>query len=453
MTVYNPSRRDEQLLADYSDSPPSFTVKFFPEHWLINNSRPNLYHTPISFLLDDIRQRRIPPDWLQSFDQHGVTFYDVELEDHRDGAEKASKERIVLPMDAESLWADILLERERSGKITTEEEALDLESRLLAATSPPLCLDPDPIVSRIANTALRAGALETPTAFRKKDAAAENERGNAIKARQAKIMSLMNPHAAQPRLPRAPLFDVIQRKRAQPQPLAPHAPQHAPFQNPDPHATSMQAQAQQQQPLQEPTAETPTSAQNSQAARKKLILKQGSKTEELPMQSATPEAIAEASQMPGSAQIKRKASLTAPTPPPPQQKKKPNGIKPSPSVEATPVSAHSQLPVVPPQPPQPVAYQLPPSTSAAIPFGANGKPKPQNTLAKKSSQPQLPQVKKEPQMGRPMMMPGQGQAGMHPGQIPATGANVGQTPSQQHAALPAQVQVNQNQSKPSTPAP
>lgn len=106
-------------------------------------------------MLDDIRERRIPPDWLQSFDQHGVTFYDgangtarfqrsvadsnisctgcliVELEDHRDGPEKPSKERIVLPMDAESLWTDIRLERERSGKITTEEEALDLESRLL----------------------------------------------------------------------------------------------------------------------------------------------------------------------------------------------------------------------------------------------------------------------------------------------------------------------------------
>lgn len=55
----------------------------------------------------------------------------VELEDHRDSPEKPSKERIVLPMDAESLWTDIRLEQERSGKITTEEEALDLESRLL----------------------------------------------------------------------------------------------------------------------------------------------------------------------------------------------------------------------------------------------------------------------------------------------------------------------------------
>lgn len=38
-------------------------------------------------------------------------------------------------MDAESLWTDIRLERERSGKITTEEEALDLESRLLVRDS------------------------------------------------------------------------------------------------------------------------------------------------------------------------------------------------------------------------------------------------------------------------------------------------------------------------------
>lgn len=48
MSLYNPTRHDEQLLSQFSSSPPSFTINFYPDHWLINNSRPHLYHTPIA---------------------------------------------------------------------------------------------------------------------------------------------------------------------------------------------------------------------------------------------------------------------------------------------------------------------------------------------------------------------------------------------------------------------
>lgn len=48
MSVYNPPRQQDWILSQFADSPPSFTIKLYPEHWLINNSRPNLYHTPIS---------------------------------------------------------------------------------------------------------------------------------------------------------------------------------------------------------------------------------------------------------------------------------------------------------------------------------------------------------------------------------------------------------------------
>lgn len=48
MSIYNPTRLHEQILQLHTEDPPSFTVHLYPEHWLINNSRPNLYHTPIS---------------------------------------------------------------------------------------------------------------------------------------------------------------------------------------------------------------------------------------------------------------------------------------------------------------------------------------------------------------------------------------------------------------------
>lgn len=57
----------------------------------------------------------------------------IELVDHRtvNEGEVPTKERVVLPLDSESLWNDIRSEPGRSGKQMTDEEALDLESRIL----------------------------------------------------------------------------------------------------------------------------------------------------------------------------------------------------------------------------------------------------------------------------------------------------------------------------------
>lgn len=183
----------------------------------------------------------------------------------------------MLPLDPESLWTDIRLEQARTGKVVNEEEALDMEARILvgflslklngklnpthapalilqAATSPPLCLEPDVLVSRIANAALRSSALPVPAAFKLKSEVAQNEDDDAIKARDAKIMSLMNPHKSRPNHPSARLLEIIQRKQAG------AAGQQAMMQHADPHAhanpfssaqqTNQMQQAVQQQILQ-----------------------------------------------------------------------------------------------------------------------------------------------------------------------------------------------------------
>jgi len=65
-----------------------------------------------------------------------------------------------------------------------------------AATSPPLCLDPDPLITRIVNTSLRDSAISPPAAFKRKQDAVNSEKDDAAKAQEGKIMALMNPHVA-----------------------------------------------------------------------------------------------------------------------------------------------------------------------------------------------------------------------------------------------------------------
>ncbi|KAG8905047.1 Transcription factor spt20 [Tulasnella sp. 403] len=490
MTVYNPTRFYEQLLSQYAHCPPSFTVNFYQEHWLINNSRPNLYHTPISFLLDNIRERRIPPDWLQSFDQHGVTFYDgvfnssfiirkltftagcliIELVDHRTSSseEPATRERVVLPLDAESLWTDIRLEQEKSGKLPTDEEALDLEARILAATSPPLCLEPDLLVSRIANAALRSSSLPAPTPFRKKDVAAENERDTAIKSRSARIMSLMNPHKAQSTHPSTRLLEIIQRKQAE---AAGHQSAH----NPDPHPVPITAQAGQSQASAPQPSSGPVPAAASQTKESKRI------KQRRPDDVATPTTPTEPTELDPaqSGKIKRKASLTAPTSQPlPKkkvQKREGTSIEPSPAPGQVPLPVvHAQLHQpqqtqhVPPQPqpqpqshpqpqPQPqsipasVAYQLTPSTSTAIQYmkrPAIAPPKKAVAPTKKATLDHQVSGKTVPQPPpQPQVVPQA--AMMTPQMTPRLMTTQPPTPQ----TIPLQPPANPPRSKPSTPRP
>ncbi|KAK9898796.1 hypothetical protein P389DRAFT_193814 [Cystobasidium minutum MCA 4210] len=67
--------------------------------------------------------------------------------------------RIVLGPDIETVWTDLLAMREEKRAKWSEEDLLAMESRILALTTPPLCLSPDMQVSRIANTLLDATSL------------------------------------------------------------------------------------------------------------------------------------------------------------------------------------------------------------------------------------------------------------------------------------------------------
>ncbi|KAG8854572.1 Transcription factor spt20 [Tulasnella sp. 330] len=428
---------------------------------------------------------------IYTLDQHGITFYDgcliAELIDCR--TTSTTKERVVLPLDPESLWTDIRLEQARTGKVINEEEALDMEARILAATSPPLCLEPDVLVSRIANAALRSSALPVPAAFKLKSEAAQNEDDDAIKARDAKIMSLMNPHKSRPNHPSGRLLEIIQRKQAGA--VGQQVQQQALMQNPDPHAIPLSAQPnsiqqmhtmqqqmiQHQQQLQQIQQQhalqsqgqpppqpqqyaavqiQPAAAAQKEAEKGKKKVKQRG-DEGTPAPPQTPEVGAQLAQK----QPKRKASVTGITNSPSKKnkmlKKASESVEPSPAPQqpvplpnAQQLQQQQQPPQQPPQKPQKpqqpqpqlqqqpqqaVAYQLTPSTSTAIQSAAHIRKK-QPTVVKAE-----PGVQASQPMSQTSSMnsPVQQIAGASTGMI-------AQPPN-------ANANTNVNQVKPPTPSP
>lgn len=185
-------------------------------------------------------------DFLDLFDAARVPFYDgsfschsrsgtnlpsifaigcmvVELLDYRSfnlnepPPEKPTRTRVILHPNSESLWADICSLNQKYGSKWTDEEAVEIEAKLLVsylplrltcrfikyqlATSPPLCLDPDPHLTRIANNVLRVSTPTVPVSLKRKASAMDTEENDANRARRAKIMTFMTPRTnrAQPR--------------------------------------------------------------------------------------------------------------------------------------------------------------------------------------------------------------------------------------------------------------
>ncbi|TFK39499.1 Spt20 family-domain-containing protein [Crucibulum laeve] len=212
MAGYNRTRYVEELLEKTESQPPSFTVHLHPEHWILNNGSKFLYHNQIASLLDDIRAHRIPVDFLDLFDASHTPFYDgcmiVELLDYRPQRnkeptpEKPQKTRVILHPNSESLYADICSLNQRFMCKWTDNDALEVESKLLLATAPPLCLDPDPHLTRIANHVLRVSTPTIPMSLKRKAAALEPEEDESGKARRAKIMSFMTRPPARAHTPR-----------------------------------------------------------------------------------------------------------------------------------------------------------------------------------------------------------------------------------------------------------
>ncbi|KAI0796211.1 Spt20 family-domain-containing protein [Abortiporus biennis] len=225
MASYNMTRFVEDLLDANAESSSSFTVNLYPEHWTLNNGSKFLYNNHLASLLDDIRAQRIPNDFLELFDAAKLPFYDgcmiAEILDYRPAKgkdpvlEKPERSRVVLTPNSETLWTDICLLNQKNGLSWTDEDALEVEARILMAAAPPLCLEPDPHLTRIANNVLRVSAPTTPASLKRKAAAMEVEEEETEKMRRTKIMQYMDPRAGRSSAPSYRLLDVLQRARAQ----------------------------------------------------------------------------------------------------------------------------------------------------------------------------------------------------------------------------------------------
>ncbi|KAG7444490.1 uncharacterized protein BT62DRAFT_1029822 [Guyanagaster necrorhizus] len=208
ITWYNQTR--QELLAKNESKPPSFTIHLHAEHWVLNNGSKFLYNNYAASLLDDIRAHQLPVDFLDLFDASpNIHFYDgcliAELLDYRPQKvndpplEKPVRTRTVLHPTPESLWADTCkiaaAAKQQEDLVMTDRDALEIESRILLATAPPLCLDPDPHLTRMVNHIVRVSTPTVPASLKRKVSAMDQEEDETDKARRAKIMQFMNSRA------------------------------------------------------------------------------------------------------------------------------------------------------------------------------------------------------------------------------------------------------------------
>ncbi|KAI6044449.1 Spt20 family-domain-containing protein [Pisolithus marmoratus] len=223
MTGYNITRSTEELLSKYESSPPSFSIHLYPDHWTLNNGPKFLYNSPVASFLDDIRAHRIPVDFIELFDSVHVPFYDgcmiVELLDYRPKRTKdpppgkPELSRITLHPSNETLWTDLCLINQRHGSKFTDLDVLELEARILLHTAPPLCLDPDPHLTRVANHTLRVSTPTVPISLKRKAAAITQEEDETEKARRAKIMQFMNPRLNRSHTASYRILETLRRMR------------------------------------------------------------------------------------------------------------------------------------------------------------------------------------------------------------------------------------------------
>ncbi|KAF8911231.1 Spt20 family-domain-containing protein [Mucidula mucida] len=208
MTWYNQTRQVEELLAKNESHPPSFSVHLHPEHWTLNHGPKFLYNNHVASLLDDIRNHQIPVDFLDTFESARVPFYEgcmiVEILDYRPGKptdaplEAPERSCTVLHPTSESLWADICALNVKQGSKWTDMDALEVEAKILLATTPPLCLDPDPNLTRMVNHVVKVSAPTVPTSLKRKASAVVQEEDETGKARRAKIMQFMASRSSRP---------------------------------------------------------------------------------------------------------------------------------------------------------------------------------------------------------------------------------------------------------------
>ena len=123
--------------------------------------------------------------------------------------------RFLLRPNSETLFADLCLLNQKGGNKWTDKDALEVEAKILVrsylssaqcvhsffayklATSPPLCLDPDPRLGKIANSLYRISLPRTPPPLRPKKRKANGlestEEDEAAVNRKTKIIRFMDP--------------------------------------------------------------------------------------------------------------------------------------------------------------------------------------------------------------------------------------------------------------------
>ncbi|KAG6910075.1 hypothetical protein DXG01_013528 [Tephrocybe rancida] len=171
--------------------------------------------------------------------------------------DRPERTRAVLQPNSETLWADICAMNQRFGGKWTDRDALEMEARLVLATSPPLCLDPNPHLARVANHVMRVSTPTVPVSLKRKAATSDPEEDETDKARRAKIMAFMNSRQTRSTSSYR-VLDAIQRRREK-------AANPNPNSNPDQAPTPVSVQAA-PSPTKPPTPSITVSQAQSPAA-------------------------------------------------------------------------------------------------------------------------------------------------------------------------------------------
>ncbi|EIW70571.1 hypothetical protein M231_04430 [Tremella mesenterica] len=161
---YNHHRFARAVLKKSRKWEPSLTVQLYAKNWRFENSPVTFtYDGPMKPFLLALRSQVIPSSLMPFlYDiQPPVSFVDgclvVEIQDFR--KEPEGRSRVVMRPAAETLSYTIDSMLERKGQDWDEKMRLELESRIIAATSPPLYLGTSILASRNATLAM---AITTP---------------------------------------------------------------------------------------------------------------------------------------------------------------------------------------------------------------------------------------------------------------------------------------------------
>ncbi|KAI8055124.1 Spt20 family-domain-containing protein [Syncephalis plumigaleata] len=259
----------DPIVERYRDEPPSLVMHIYPTHFKFEHQDGVFLLTGVmKNFLQYIKDRRLPPDLIDVFEEANCPFYEgciiVEIRDHRSISYKKrrtrsdndsdtsldadestvatpdeegksnsnsnsnsndktvvtrhprSTYRISLQPTEECLWSDICMLNEQMGMQWSQDTALELEARILLATAPPLCLEPNVDVMRVSNAICYAQSRHRPLAKRKWNSS-EMEEEAVAQAEHEKLMLLMDEKHNRPFQPTFGKINFMQdwrRKRA-----------------------------------------------------------------------------------------------------------------------------------------------------------------------------------------------------------------------------------------------